>query len=83
LAAKQDRYAQLASSVGPLRASPFSIETLMTMAAVGAVAIGEAEEAAVVIVLFAVGDAGDRGGRAPRFSSPQTPCGSWLTSRRN
>jgi Cd2+/Zn2+-exporting ATPase len=35
--------------------SPFSIETLMSVAAVGALAIGEAEEAAAVVFLFAVG----------------------------
>ena len=34
----------------------FSIETLMTVAAAGAIAIGAAEEAAVVIFLFAVGE---------------------------
>jgi Cd2+/Zn2+-exporting ATPase len=36
--------------------SPFSIETLMCVAALGAVAIGAAEEAAVVVVLFAAGE---------------------------
>ena len=36
--------------------TPFSIETLMTIAAAGAIAIGAAEEAAVVIFLFAVGE---------------------------
>jgi Cd2+/Zn2+-exporting ATPase len=41
---------------GALAGTPFSIESLMSIAAFGAVAIGEAEEAAVVIVLFAVGE---------------------------
>ncbi len=36
--------------------SPFSIETLMCAAALGAVVIGAAEEAAVVVLLFAVGE---------------------------
>lgn len=41
---------------GALSGTPFSIETLMSVAAVGAIAIGAAEEAAVVIFLFAVGE---------------------------
>ena len=36
--------------------SPFSIETLMVTAALGAVTIGAAEEAAVVVLLFAAGE---------------------------
>jgi Cd2+/Zn2+-exporting ATPase len=36
--------------------SPFSIETLMCVAAVGAVFIGAAEEAAIVVLLFAIGE---------------------------
>ncbi len=36
--------------------SPFSIETLMVVAAVGALAIGAAEEAASVILLFLIGE---------------------------
>jgi Cd2+/Zn2+-exporting ATPase len=36
--------------------TPFSIETLMSIAAVGAILIGAVEEAAVVIFLFAVGE---------------------------
>ena len=42
--------------VGAMSGTPFSIETLMSVAAVGALAIGAAEEAAVVIFLFAVGE---------------------------
>ena len=41
---------------GALSGTPFSIETLMTVATLGAIAIGAAEEATVVIVLFAVGE---------------------------
>jgi len=41
---------------GALAGTPFSIEMLMSIAAVGAVSIGAAEEAAVVIFLFAVGE---------------------------
>lgn len=36
--------------------TPFSIETLMTIAAVGAVIIGATEEAATVVMLFLVGE---------------------------
>lgn len=44
------------AAAGAVSGTPFSIETLMTVAAVGAIAIGAAEEAAVVIFLFAVGE---------------------------
>ncbi len=39
-----------------LAGTPFSIETLMTIAAVGAVLIGATEEAAMVVLLFLVGE---------------------------
>nr|WP_159600166.1 heavy metal translocating P-type ATPase [Starkeya nomas]CAA0106520.1 Potassium-transporting ATPase ATP-binding subunit [Starkeya nomas] len=39
-----------------LAGTPFSIETLMTIAAVGAVIIGASEEAAAVVFLFLVGE---------------------------
>jgi Zn2+/Cd2+-exporting ATPase len=38
------------------RGSPFSIETLMCVAALGAVVIGAAAESAIVVLLFAVGE---------------------------
>lgn len=41
---------------GITKGYPFTIETLMTVAAVGAIVINAAEEAAVVIVLFLVGE---------------------------
>ena len=42
--------------VGAINGTPFSIETLMTVAAVGAVFINAAEEAAIVVLLFLVGE---------------------------
>ena len=42
--------------LGAANGSPFTIETLMTVAAVGAVIINAAEEAAVVVFLFLVGE---------------------------
>ena len=42
--------------VGAMNGSPFTIETLMTVAAVGAVIINASEEAAVVVFLFLVGE---------------------------
>ena len=36
--------------------SPFSIETLMSIAAIGALYLGETAEAAMVILLFLIGD---------------------------
>lgn len=41
---------------GARSGTPFSIETLMTVAASGAIAIGAGEEASVVVFLFAVGE---------------------------
>jgi Cd2+/Zn2+-exporting ATPase len=46
------RRAVVAATMG----TPFSIEMLMTIAAVGAVIIGAAEEAAMVVLLFLVGE---------------------------
>ena len=44
-------------ALGAARAgTPFSIETLMVVAALGAVAIGAAEEAASVVLLFLIGE---------------------------
>jgi Cd2+/Zn2+-exporting ATPase len=41
---------------GARHGTPFSIETLMSVAAIGAIAIGQSAEAAVVVFLFAVGE---------------------------
>ncbi|HTN62950.1 MAG TPA: cation transporter, partial [Devosia sp.] len=41
---------------GAMAGSPFSIETLMSIAAIGAVFIGATEEAAMVVLLFLVGE---------------------------
>nr|WP_236899941.1 heavy metal translocating P-type ATPase [Devosia sp. SL43] len=41
---------------GTMSGTPFSIETLMTIASVGAVIIGATEEAATVVLLFLVGE---------------------------
>ncbi|KKB84681.1 ATPase [Devosia limi DSM 17137] len=42
--------------VGAINGSPFSIETLMTVAAMGAVFINAAEEASIVVLFFLVGE---------------------------
>ncbi|MGO2277771.1 MULTISPECIES: heavy metal translocating P-type ATPase [unclassified Psychrobacter] len=44
------------SVVLAMTGSPFSIEMLMSIAAIGALIIGEAEEAAAVVFLFSVGE---------------------------
>src|SRR5262249_41067997 len=44
------------AAAAALGGTPFTIETLMSIATVGAIAIGSASEAAVVIFLFAVGE---------------------------
>ena len=41
---------------GARTGTPFSIETLMSVATIGALAIGEAREAAIVVFLFATGE---------------------------
>src|SRR5690606_10358919 len=42
--------------MGAVNGAPFTIETLMTVAAIGAVIIGASEEAAVVVILFLIGE---------------------------
>ena len=44
------------AAIGAINGAPFTIETLMTVAAIGAVIIGASEEAAVVVILFLVGE---------------------------
>ena len=41
---------------GAMAGTPFSIETLMSIAAIGAVVIGATEEAATVVLLFLIGE---------------------------
>ncbi|SDS27827.1 Cd2+/Zn2+-exporting ATPase [Halopseudomonas litoralis] len=48
-------FARKALALG-MSGTPFSIETLMSVAALGALFIGEAEEAAAVVFLFSVGE---------------------------
>jgi Zn2+/Cd2+-exporting ATPase len=72
--------------------SPFSIETLMCVAAIGAVIIGAAAESAIVVLLFAVGEwlEGVAAGRArasirslvammPREAQRRAPGGNYET----
>ena len=66
-----------------LAGSPFTIETLMSIAAVGAVLIGAAEEAAVVVMLFLIGELleGFAAGRARdgiRALTSLVPKTAWL-----
>lgn len=63
--------------------SPFTIETLMTIAAVGAIVIGAAEEAAVVVLLFLIGEllegfAAGRARNSIRALNALVPKTAWL-----
>ncbi|PHQ95002.1 MAG: heavy metal translocating P-type ATPase [Marinosulfonomonas sp.] len=44
------------AALGTLSGQPFSIETLVTIAVIGAIIIGESAEAAVVVFLFSIGE---------------------------
>lgn len=63
--------------------APFTIETLMTIAAVGAILIGASEEAAVVVLLFLVGEllegfAAGRARNSIRALTALVPKSAWL-----
>lgn len=62
---------------------PFTIESLMTIAAIGALIIGEAQEAALVVFLFAVGEvlegvAATKARASIRSLSDLIPKSAWL-----
>ncbi|NIY73922.1 cadmium-translocating P-type ATPase [Marivivens donghaensis] len=62
---------------------PFTIESLMTIAAIGALIIGEAQEAALVVFLFAVGEvlegvAATKARASIRGLSELIPKSAWL-----
>ncbi len=62
---------------------PFTIESLMTIAAIGALIIGEAQEAALVVFLFAVGEvlegvAATKARASIRGLSDLIPKSAWL-----
>lgn len=66
-----------------LTGQPFTIESLMTIAAIGALIIGEAQEAALVVFLFAVGEvlegvAATKARASIRGLSDLIPKSAWL-----